>query len=104
MAEREETIENLQRQTGDGGHEIDRLKDELNLYKGRCQNLLRDIDMHSNAVHKMSTDSGAMGEQMMLYKERISQLEADLSKASTDRTDFAYEVKRLQAERDRLSD
>jgi len=32
------------------------LTEEINLYKGRCANLKRDIDLHSNAVSKLSND------------------------------------------------
>ena len=39
-----------------------RMREEINLYKGRCSNLQRDIELHSNAVNKLSTDHGSMGE------------------------------------------
>ena len=42
------------------------LREETNLYKGRCTNLQRDIEMHSTAVNKLSTDQGSMGDQMNL--------------------------------------
>jgi hypothetical protein len=38
------------------------MREEINLYKGRCSNLQRDIELHSNAVNKLSTDHGSMGE------------------------------------------
>ena len=74
----------MQQEMDGRGIDSDRLKDELNMYKGRCQNLLRDIEIHTGAVNKMSSDQGSMGEQMSMYRERISQLEADLAKARED--------------------
>ena len=37
-------------------------REETNLYKGRCTNLQRDIELHTSAVNKMSTDQGSMGD------------------------------------------
>lgn len=42
----------------------DNLREETNLYKGRCTNLQRDIELHLGAVNKMSNDQGTMGDQM----------------------------------------
>lgn len=49
----------------------DQLRNESNLYKGRCTNLQRDIELHTSAVNKLSTDQGSMGDQINLYKNRI---------------------------------
>ena len=41
---------------------------------------------------------------MKMYRERITGLEADLAKSRGDMTDFAYEVKRLSAEKQRMQE
>ena len=74
------------------------------MYKGRCQSLLRDIEMHSGAVNKLSTDAGSMGEQLGVYRTRISELEEELAKERSNGTDLTFEVKRLTTEKDRLND
>lgn len=74
------------------------------MYKGRCQSLLRDMDMHSGAVNKLSSDAGSMGEQLGIYRTRISELEEELAKEKTNATDLTFEVKRLTTEKDRLND
>jgi len=63
------------------------MKEEINLYKGRCANLQRDIELSSSAVNKLSNDSGSMGEQLGLYKNRIQQLEDDLARTREEKTD-----------------
>ena len=52
-------------------NELFQMKEEINLYKGRCANLQRDIDLSSSAVNKLANDSGSMGEQLGLYKNRV---------------------------------
>jgi len=54
------------------------MREELNLYKGRCANLSRDVELSSGAMHKLSADQGTMGDQMNLYKNRIAELEDEL--------------------------
>ena len=39
-----------------------RMREEINLYKGRCTNLQRDIELSSTAVNKLASDTGSMGE------------------------------------------
>jgi hypothetical protein len=39
-----------------------RLSEEVNLLKGRCANLQRDIELSSTAMNKLSNDSGSLGE------------------------------------------
>ena len=45
-----------------------RLSEEVNLFKGRCANLQRDIQLSSSAMNKLSNDTGGLGEQIDLYK------------------------------------
>ena len=45
-----------------------RLSEEVNLFKGRCANLQRDIQLSSSAMNKLSSDTGGLGEQIDLYK------------------------------------
>ena len=62
IANRDASLEQLRLDKRDGSVEMDRMQDELNHYKGRCQGLLRDIEMHAGAVNKLSNDQGSMGE------------------------------------------
>lgn len=39
-----------------------RLREEINLYKGRCANLQRDVAMTSNAMNKFSSEQGGLEE------------------------------------------
>lgn len=80
------------------------MREEINLYKGRCSNLQRDIELHSNAVNQLSSDHGSMGEQMALYKNRISQLEDELTRTKEERTDQLYDIRRLNAEKTNLEE
>jgi len=41
--------------------EIIRMGEELNLYKGRCANLQRDIQMSTSAVDRLNNDQGSLG-------------------------------------------
>ena len=55
-----------------------RLSEEINLLKGRCTNLMRDIQISSSTMDKLQNDTGGIGEQLEQYKNRVSQLEEDL--------------------------
>lgn len=49
-----------------------RLGEEINLLKGRCANLQRDRDLASTAMDKLSSDQGGLGQQLEMYKNRVS--------------------------------
>jgi hypothetical protein len=36
--------------------------EELNMYKGRCSNLARDVELHYNHLNKMNSDSNGASE------------------------------------------
>lgn len=40
--------------------ESSKLKDEVELYKGRCANLSRDIQLSGTAMDKLNTDAGSL--------------------------------------------
>ena len=84
--------------------DIYKLREEINLYKGRCSNLQRDIELQGSAMNKLSNDSGGLGEQLNLYKDRISQLEDELSRTKEEKTDQVYEIRRLTGEKEKLED
>ena len=81
-----EKLEYLERQANEKGEKLARMKTELdrkdeenyrlteevNLIKGRCANLQRDLQLSSSAMNKLSNDSGGLGEQLELYKGRVS--------------------------------
>ena len=70
--QKDDTIQRLQNSEQDARDQLDRMNEELNIYKGRCQNLLRDIELHAGVNHKLSDDQGQLGEQLQLYKSRVS--------------------------------
>jgi len=104
VTDKDEVIHNLKSSLQEEQDSGLRMREENNLIKGRCANLQRDIELHTNAVNKLSTDSGAMGEQLSLYKNRISLLEEELSKVKEEKTDQLFDLKRLGTEKDRLSE
>ena len=61
--------------------------EELNLYKGRCANLQRDIQLSSTAVDRLNNDQGSMGAQLTHYKERVATVEAQLVQMQEEKTD-----------------
>ena len=48
------------------------LRDENSLYRGRIANLQRDIEMQGGAMNKISADSGTLGDQVALFKNRVA--------------------------------
>ena len=36
--------------------ETAQLREEISVYKGRCSNLARDVEMHYNEMHKLNND------------------------------------------------
>ena len=36
--------------------ENSQLREEIGMYKGRCTNLARDVEMHYNEMHKLNND------------------------------------------------
>lgn len=63
-------------------------REETNLYKGRCTNLQRDIELHTSAVNKLSNDQTGMGDQMNLYKNRIQQMEEEQQRFIHDKSNL----------------
>ena len=72
------------------------------MYKGRCTNLQRDIELHTSAVNQLSTDQGSMGDQINLYKNRIQQMEDDQQRAVQEKSNLMFDVKRLTHEKENL--
>lgn len=67
--------------------EIFKLSEELNLYKGRCANLQRDMDMSANMLTKLNMDSGSFEEQVHSYKNRVQQLEDQILEVQRDKNE-----------------
>ena len=47
------------------------------MYKGRCSNLARDVELHYNQLNKTNTDKNASSEQVRILAERAHTLEND---------------------------
>lgn len=68
----------------------------MNMYKGRCATLSRDVELSQTYLGKMNAESGAQNEQFNYMKERIKNLEQDLERAIREKTDAQFEIKRLE--------
>ena len=77
--------------------QCERLKEEVNAYKGRCANLQRDVQVSQGYLEKVTVDSAGQTEQFGYLRDRVRSLEGDLERALRDKTDAACEAKRLQA-------
>lgn len=75
--------------------DCERLKEETNMYKGRCANLQRDVQVSQSYLQKVSSDNTSQNDQFNYMKERVKNLEGDLERAIREKTDAACEVRRL---------
>ena len=57
------------------------------MYKGRVNNLQRDVDLSQTYLTKMNMDNGTQGEQFNYMKDRVKNLETDLERAIREKTD-----------------
>lgn len=76
--------------------EIARAREEINMYKGKCAGLARDVEHSQAFLQKASSASASHSEQHDYLKERVRALEGDLDTAVREKTDQAYEARRLQ--------
>jgi chromosome segregation ATPase len=104
VREKDELIRKLKFDQQTQGDENRTLREENSLYRGRCANLQRDIEMQGGAMSKLGSDAGTLGEQVELYKNRVSQLEEELARVSEERTDYIFDVKRLTTEKGKLEE
>ena len=75
--------------------ECHRTTEDLNMYKGKCANLSRDMEMTQKYMSKVSEENSASTDQFRIFKDRIRLLETDLENAIREKTDALYECKRL---------
>ena len=54
------------------------LREELQVFKGRCTNLARDVELHYNEMHKLNSDSSSATQQVKILQERAMGLEQDV--------------------------
>jgi len=73
------------------------MKEELNMYKGKCATLTRDIELSQNYMNQVNSDTLNNNEQSNYFKDRVKMLETDLDHAIRQKTDALFEVKKLQA-------
>ena len=104
VRDKDELIRKLQFDQQTHGDESRTLREENSLYRGRCANLQRDIEMQGGAMSKLGSDAGTLGEQIELYKNRASRLEDELARVSEERTDYIFDVKRLTTEKGKLEE
>lgn len=59
----------------------------MNMYKGRCTNLNRDVELSQQYLTKVNTEASSYNEQFNYLKERVKNLEQDLDTAIREKTD-----------------
>jgi hypothetical protein len=63
------------------------VREELNMYKGKCATLTRDIEIQQSYMSKVNSDTMGNNEQFSYLKERVRLLEGDLETAIRQKTD-----------------
>lgn len=96
VREKEAKLAELTSQNNNLLQETTYLKEELNMYKGKCTTLTRDVELSQSYLSKINTDNVTSNEQFNYLKDRVRVLELDLEQAIRAKTDANYEVKRLQ--------
>ena len=61
------------------------LREENAMYKGRCTNLARDVEMHYNEMHKLNDNTNHHSQQNKILNERVSSLEHDIEEMRISR-------------------
>ena len=65
--------------------ENSQLREEIGMYKGRCTNLARDVEMHYNEMHKLNDNTNHNSQQNKILNERVSGLEHDVEEMRISR-------------------
>ena len=78
------------------------MTEQLNLYKGRCANLQRDVQIGSSTMERLNSDQGSMAGQIAHYKGRIQELEDKLASVHEEKTEVGFENRRLTQECEQL--
>ena len=66
------------------------------MYKGRCTNLARDVEMHYNEMHKLNDNTNHHSQQNKILNDRVNNLEHDVEEMRISRNNAQEEVRRLQ--------
>ena len=78
VKEKEQQMDEMSDKLGKAEMENVQLREEVNIYKGRCTNLARDVELHYNEMHKLNNDSAHSGQQVHILLERVKNLESDV--------------------------
>ncbi len=68
------------------------------MYKGKCTNLSRDVELSQTYLSKVNQDSYQNNEQFNYFKDRVRVLEQDLESALREKTDALFEAQRIQSQ------
>lgn len=71
------------------------LREELQVFKGRCTNLARDVELHYNEMHKLNSDSSSATQQVKILQERAMGLEQDVEVMRQQRNTAQEDARRL---------
>ena len=66
VKEKEAELSHIRDRNGQLEMEAAQLREEISVYKGRCSNLARDVEMHYNEMHKLNNDSSSAGQQVRI--------------------------------------
>ena len=71
------------------------LREEVSVYKGRCTNLARDVEMHYNEMHRLNNDQSSAGQQVRILQERSAGLEQDVEQMRLQRNEAQEEARKV---------
>ena len=78
MKEKDDELNSVKNRIGQLEMENAQLREESNVYKGRCTNLARDVEMHYNEMHRLNNDQSSSGQQVRILQDRTASLEQDV--------------------------
>lgn len=61
VKEKETELLSIKDRIGQLEMENSQLREEIGVYKGRCTNLARDVELHYNEMHKLNNNSTSAG-------------------------------------------
>ena len=93
--EKDAQVDEMKERLGKVEMENAQLREEVGMYKGRCQNLARDVEMHYNEMHKLNNDTSHHSQQNKILHERVAGLEKDIESMRLARNDAQEEARRI---------
>ena len=70
-------------------------REEISIYKGKCTNLAREVEMHYNQMNKFNNDQSTAGQQVQILQDRAQSLELDVETMRQQRNEAQEESRRV---------